>query len=95
MMKTVLASTLLSSAVAFAPVPITQIIIATSSCFENDQDCLRQVAEDIKKGHHKKGFNQEFKWQNTNYTWTCSFSSRIDLLWKKIHSAAAAAASSL
>ena len=44
------------------------IIIATSSSFDSDQDCLRQIQADIKKRSHKKGFNQDFKWQHTNYT---------------------------
>jgi hypothetical protein len=38
-----------------------QIIVAPSNCFEKDQNCLRQVAEDIKEGRHKKGFNRDYK----------------------------------
>ena len=45
-----------------------QIIVAPSICFDRDQDCLRQIAEGIKKGHHKKGFNRGYKWYKSNYT---------------------------
>jgi hypothetical protein len=44
------------------------IIIADSSLFDSDQDCLKQVQADIKKLSHKKGFSQDFKWQHTNFT---------------------------
>jgi hypothetical protein len=45
-----------------------QIIVAPSICFDRDQDCLRQIAEGIKKGRHKKGFNRGYKWYKSNYT---------------------------
>jgi hypothetical protein len=45
-----------------------QIIIATSCLFQSDQDCLRQVQTNIKKLSHRKGFNQDFKWQHTTFT---------------------------
>ena len=45
-----------------------QIIVTPSICFDSDQDCLRQIAQGIKKGPDKKGFDQDFNWHESGYT---------------------------
>ena len=46
----------------------SQIIIVNSDVFDKDQDCLKQIAKNMKKGRQEKGFNDDFEWHNSNYT---------------------------
>ena len=45
-----------------------QIIVTPSICFDRDQDCLRQIAQGIKKGPDEKGLDQDFNWHESGYT---------------------------
>ena len=45
-----------------------QIIVTPSICFDSDQDCLRQIAQGIKKGPDEKGLDQDFNWHESGYT---------------------------